>query len=453
MVFSSITFLFVFLPITLFLYYIGKNVTYKNVILLIASLVFYAWGEPVYVILMLISILFNYYIGIDLGQKRSKWTLFFGVAINLLILGYFKYAGFLVDSFNQVSGLELKIRAVALPVGVSFYTFQAMSYVIDVYRGRCKTQNSFLAFAVYITMFPQLIAGPIVQYSDIEEQLPNRKIDAEKFREGIFIFVRGLAKKVILANCIGKLHETILGLPEMSALTAWIGAIAYTIQIFNDFSGYSDMAIGLGRMLGFEFCVNFDRPYRSRSVTEFWRRWHISLGTWFREYVYIPLGGNRVKRWKHIRNILIVWMLTGLWHGAAWNFVLWGMYYGVLLLLEKYVFAKVQEKLPKALRHVITMFAVILGWVLFFSPTLQDAISYIGAMFGAGVKLVDSQGVFYLCGYGLLMVAGFLPAVISLDKVRDASPIVKWVVYPVLFAVSVAFLVSESYNPFLYFRF
>lgn len=452
MVFSSITFLFIFLPITLLLYYVGKSTTYKNVVLLSASLLFYAWGEPIYVVLMMISILLNYYIGKDLGRKRSKGTLVFGVIVNLLILGYFKYAGFLVDSINNLTGFEINIRAVALPIGISFYTFQAMSYIIDVYRGS-RAQEKLLPFAVYITMFPQLIAGPIVRYEDIERQLTVRVINANNFREGVFIFIKGLAKKVILANCLGKLHETVLAMPEMSVLSAWLGAIAYTIQIFNDFSGYSDMAIGLGKMMGFDFPVNFDKPYRSLSVTEFWRRWHISLSTWFREYVYIPLGGNRKGVFRQIINLLIVWMLTGLWHGAAWNFVLWGAYYGVLLILEKFVFAKVQEKLPKVIRFILTIFIVIIGWVFFFSSSLTEAIGYLGAMFDFGGTVVDSQGLFYLCGYGLLLVIGFLPAAIGLGKLHKAPVVIKWIVYVLLFVLSVAFLISESYNPFLYFRF
>ena len=310
-----------------------------------------------------------------------------------------------------------------------------------------------MPFAAYITMFPQLIAGPIVKYTDIEAQLAQRKIRKAEFREGVFIFIRGLAKKVILANCIGKLHETILRSSQMSVLTAWIGALAYTIQIFNDFSGYSDMAIGLGKMLGFEFCINFDRPYSALSVTDFWRRWHISLSTWFREYVYIPLGGNRVSKAKHICNLLVVWMLTGLWHGAAWHFMLWGLYYGVLLILEKYVFGRVQEKLPKILRLLMTLFIVIIGWVLFFSPSLQDALTYIGAMFGADGTLVDSAGLFYLCEYGLLMIVGFLPAMVRFNSKLKMSSAVRWIIYLGLFVISVACLVSESYNPFLYFRF
>ena len=452
MVFSSITFLFIFLPLTLLLYYVGKNTTYKNVVLLIASLLFYAWGEPIYVVLMMISILFNYYIGKDLGRKKSKGTLIFGVIVNLLILGYFKYSGFLVDSINDFAGTEINIRAVALPVGISFYTFQAMSYIIDVYRGS-KAQEKLLPFAVYITMFPQLIAGPIVRYDDIERQLSVRVINATNFREGIFIFIKGLAKKVILANCLGKLHEIVLGMNEVSVLAAWMGALAYTIQIFNDFSGYSDMAIGLGKMMGFDFPLNFDKPYRSLSVTEFWRRWHISLSTWFREYVYIPLGGNRKGVFRQIINLLIVWMLTGLWHGAAWNFVLWGAYYGVLLILEKFVFAKIQSKLPKFIRLIMTTVIVIIGWVFFFSTSLTGAVEYIKNMFNFGGTLVDSQSLFYLCSYGVLIVIGYLPAVIGLGKLHKSPVVLKWIVYVVMFVLSVAFLISESYNPFLYFRF
>lgn len=453
MVFSSITFLFIFLPITLILYYACRNITYKNVILLAASLIFYAWGEPVYIILMLISIMFNFYIGKDIEQNRKKSTLIFGIVINLLMLGYFKYAGFLVDSFNAVTGMSVNMREIALPIGISFYTFQAMSYIVDVYRGGSRAQQKILPFAVYITMFPQLIAGPIVRYEDIEVSLSDRKVSGRAFSDGVFIFVKGLAKKVILANCIGRLHETIMGMSQMSALSAWIGAIAYTLQIFNDFSGYSDMAIGLGKMLGFNFPDNFKRPYKSLSVTEFWRRWHISLGTWFREYVYIPLGGNRKGAVRQIINLLIVWMLTGLWHGASWNFVAWGLYYGILLIFEKFVFSKIQDKIPKIIRWAVTFFIVVIGWVFFFSNTISDAFSYIGNMFGAGGRAADGQGLFYLAGYGLLLIIGFLPSAFGGGKLKKAPRAVKWIVTAVLFVISIAFLISESYNPFLYFRF
>ena len=454
MVFSSITFLFAFLPLTLLLYYICKDITWKNVILLIMSLVFYAWGEPVYVILMVISIMFNYLIGKDIEvSNHKKATLVFGVVINLLILGYFKYSGMLVDTINSITGLSLRNRELPLPIGISFYTFQAMSYIIDVYRGSSKAQKKILPFAVYITMFPQLIAGPIVRYEDIEKQLTMRHFSDKDFSGGVMIFIKGLTKKVILANVIGSIHTQILGIPDRGVAVAWIGALAYTLQIFNDFSGYSDMAIGLGKMLGFTFPRNFDRPYASLSVTEFWRRWHISLSTWFKEYVYIPLGGNRKGVPRQILNLLIVWSLTGLWHGASWNFVVWGLYYGVLLILEKFVFGKIQDKLPKAVRWLITFILVIIGWVFFFSNSLSEAMAYLGTMFGKGTDVVSSGTWFYIASYVVIMVLGFIPSVADSDENSKMPAFLRWVICILLFVLSVAFLVSESYNPFLYFRF
>lgn len=454
MVFSSIAFLFAFLPVTLLLYYICRDITWKNVILLITSLVFYAWGEPVYVVLMIISILFNYFIGRDIEESsHPKAALIFGIVINLLILGYFKYAGMLVDTVNSLTGLHIPNREISLPVGISFYTFQAMSYIIDVYRGSSRAQRRLVPFAVYITMFPQLIAGPIVRYEDIERQLTVRRFSGKDFSAGIIIFVKGLAKKVILANTIGALHTQILGITDRSAVVAWIGAIAYTLQIFNDFSGYSDMAIGLGKMLGFTFPKNFYRPYASLSITEFWRRWHISLGTWFKEYLYIPLGGNRKGSFRQIINLLIVWMLTGLWHGAAWNFVAWGLYYGVLLILEKFVFRKIQDRLPKALRWLITFVLVIIGWVFFFSNSLNEAIAYLGTMFGAGSGFISTGTMFYAAGYAVILVLGFIPSVTRTNADSKMPAFLKWASCILLFVLSVAFLVSESYNPFLYFRF
>ncbi len=453
MVFSSLVFLFAFLPVTLVLYYIVKDVTWKNVILLVASLLFYAWGEPVYVVLMIISILFNYYIGRDIENDRKKSTLIFGVVVNLLILGYFKYSGMLVETFNGITGLSIKTHSLALPIGISFYTFQAMSYIIDVYRGDSKAQKGIIPFAVYITMFPQLIAGPIVRYEDIDKQLTVRRFSRNDFAEGVVIFIKGLGKKVILANCIGSLHDQILALDSMPAVTAWVGAIAYTLQIFNDFSGYSDMAIGLGKMLGFNFPMNFDRPYSSLSVTEFWRRWHISLSTWFKEYVYIPLGGNRKGIARQILNLLIVWSLTGLWHGAAWNFVAWGLYYGILLILEKFVLKKLLEKIPKAVRWLMTFVIVVIGWVFFFSSSLSQAVGYLGKMFGADGSFADSKSGFYLAGYGILMLIGLVPAVWKFDEHKNINAFLKWAGCIIIFILSIAFLVSESYNPFLYFRF
>ncbi len=423
-------------------------------VLLIASLIFYAWGEPVYVVLMVLSILFNYYAGREIEKEHKKSSLVFAIIINILILGYFKYSGFLIDTINSLFGTSIRNRELALPIGISFYTFQAMSYLIDVYRRNSKAQKGILPFAVYITMFPQLIAGPIVRYEDIEEQLNSRLIKGSDFIKGIPYFVKGLFKKIVLANCIGAIHTEILamGVDNISAFTAWIGALAYTLQIFNDFSGYSDMAIGLGKMFGFEFPKNFDSPYRSGSVTEFWRRWHISLGTWFREYVYIPLGGNRKGVFRHIINLLIVWALTGLWHGAAWNFVLWGVYYGVLLIFEKYVYSKVQKKLPAIVNILVTFFIVIIGWVFFFSNSFGESVNYLGAMFGANGIGFDNTGLFLLLNNLVMMIIAWIPSVTDFEGVK-LPKVLKWLICVFVFVLTITFLVSESYNPFLYFRF
>ncbi len=423
-------------------------------VLLIASLIFYAWGEPVYVVLMVLSILFNYYAGREIEKEHKKSSLVFAIIINILILGYFKYSGFLIDTINSLFGTSIRNRELALPIGISFYTFQAMSYLIDVYRRNSKAQKGILPFAVYITMFPQLIAGPIVRYEDIEEQLNSRLIKGSDFIKGIPYFVKGLFKKIVLANCIGAIHTEILamGVDNISAFTAWIGALAYTLQIFNDFSGYSDMAIGLGKMFGFEFPKNFDSPYRSGSVTEFWRRWHISLGTWFREYVYIPLGGNRKGIFRHIINLLIVWALTGLWHGAAWNFVLWGVYYGVLLIFEKYVYSKVQKKLPAIVNILVTFIIVIIGWVFFFSNSFGESVNYLGAMFGANGIGFDNTGLFLLLNNLVMMIIAWIPSVTDFEGVK-LPKVLKWIICVFVFVLTITFLVSESYNPFLYFRF
>ena len=434
MLFSSITFLFVFLPVVLAVYFLVPY-RFKNLVMLIASLFFYAWGEPVYVILMILSICLNYVCGLDIAeksedQKKKRNSLIFAVVFNLLILGFFKYYGFLMESVNAVFPFEIPYRELPLPIGISFYTFQALSYIIDVYRGEVKPQKKLLYFALYISMFPQLIAGPIVRYVDIEEQLEHRTMN----------------------------------LGSYSVLTAWIGCISYAFQIYFDFGGYSDMAIGLGKMFGFEFLENFHYPYVSTSVTEFWRRWHISLSTWFREYVYIPLGGNRKGDSRTICNLLIVWMLTGFWHGAAWNFLAWGLYYGIILVLEKFVWGQYVEKLPNAVKHIYAMVLVLIGWVLFFSPSLGYALKYIGVMFGIGASgLMDKLGWFYLLSNWLI----YLMAVIGSTSVgyrmmrriqrapsgRAGKCIVTGVIYLAMFALSLAFLVTQSFNPFLYFRF
>ena len=460
MVFSSLTFLFFFLPLTLILYYAKRTIRWRNTVLLIMSLVFYAWGEPVYVILMIISIILNYYIGQELAEKKSKYMLMYGVAVNILIIAYFKYYGFIVQTISRVSGLNITVKKLALPIGISFYTFQTLSYLIDIYRGKCRPQKKLSEFALYITMFPQLIAGPIVRYEDIEVQLTQRSYNKPVFEEGIRLFVIGLFKKLVFANTLGAVHDEIMemGSGNISALTAWVGAVCYALQIFNDFSGYSDMAIGLGKMLGFEFRKNFDAPYRSFSITEFWRRWHISLSSWFKEYVYIPLGGNRCGKARQILNLLIVWMLTGLWHGAAWNFVAWGLYYGILLILEKFVFGKILEKLPKFLSWIITAVLVLAGWVFFFSPSLKTAISYLSAMVGSK-EFVDHTGLFYLGNSIVLILLAMIPACMNfntgVEKSEDSKSlsVFRWLTYAMLFALSLCFLVGESYNPFLYFRF
>ena len=461
MVFSSLHFLFLFLPLTLALCFLlpGEG---KNVVLLLASVFFYAWGEPVYVVLMLFSVSFNYVCGLELAQigdaAGRKRALVFNVAVNLLLLGFFKYAGFAVETVNSLLSLNLSYAKLPLPIGISFYTFQALSYVIDVYRGDVPAQKSFLRFAVYITMFPQLVAGPIVKYSDIERQLAKRRMTPVLCGLGAERLVRGLAKKVLLANNLGLLYTTIQADPERSVLTAWLGMAAYTMQIYFDFSGYSDMAIGMGQMLGFRFLENFNFPYVARSVTDFWRRWHMSLSGWFRDYVYIPLGGNRVSVPKHIRNLLIVWMLTGLWHGASWNFVLWGLYYGVLLILEKYLFGPVLEKLPGVICHVLTMVLVGIGWVIFSNTSFPEMSAYLGNLFGAGAAgLADGMFLYYLRNHLILLL---ISGVCCVPAVRDLlhrhigrAPVSALCLYLVLFLVSVASLVYGSYNPFLYFRF
>ena len=458
MVFSSLTFLLLFLPITICLYYITDNVRVKNIILLAASLVFYAWGEPVYIVLIVLSVLFNYYVGCDLhemsksGKGNRKLALIIALAVNIALLGYFKYSGFLIDSINGITGLSIPYRELALPIGISFYTFQAVSYIIDVYRGR-EAESKLLNFAVYITMFPQLIAGPIVRLDDIAAKLEDRKYSPTEFREGFLIFAKGLAKKIIIADTLGQFHDSIMLAGPSSAGMAWLGAIAYTLQIFNDFSGYSDMAIGLGKMLGFSFPMNFDRPYISTSITEFWRRWHMTLSSWFKEYIYIPLGGNRKGVKRQIINLLIVWSLTGLWHGASWNFVAWGLYYGLLLIFEKFIYSKTQKKLPIGVNWIITQIVVVFGWVIFFSPSLGSALSYIGYMFGINVPFWDANVWFNIMSNLFIFALGMLMAVIPNGVVKKLSPLMKWILSFGLVILSIFFLVSGTYNAFLYFRF
>ena len=473
MVFSSIFFLFTFLPLSLLLYWMSPA-KIKNFTLLAVSLFFYAWGEPVYVLLMIASILTNFVFGIFIEselikEKRAVRRALFisAVVFNILILGFFKYYGFLAENINALFNADIAYSELPLPIGISFYTFQVLSYVIDVYLGKVRLQRNPVSFALYVTMFPQLIAGPIVRYSDIESQLEQRNVSAAKFGEGAQRFIQGLGKKVLLANSMGALWDITqaMDMTGISVFSAWLGIIAYTFQIYFDFSGYSDMAIGLGKMFGFEFMENFDHPYVSRSVTEFWRRWHISLGTWFREYVYIPLGGNRCSRIRQIRNIMAVWMLTGLWHGASWNFVVWGIYYGCLLLIEKFFLKKLIDNAPAIISHVYCMLAVIIGWVLFASRDIESAAAYLGVMSGAsGNVLVDNAFIYYLKSNAVMLVISLLfstgifreifePEEIS-DKIRTrVSHSAAVILHAFILFMSTAYLVTETYNPFLYFRF
>ena len=463
MVFSSIVFIFTFLPIVILAYYVAP-VRIRNFILLLASLFFYAWGEPVYLFLMLYSILFNYVMGLDIYRRRGKRkkareSLILGVAVNLALLGFFKYYGFLAENLEQILPVNLPEVSVGLPIGLSFYTFQSISYLADVYRGKAEGQRNLISFGLYISMFPQLVAGPIVQYADIDAQLKKRSTSWERFGEGTRYFIGGLAKKVLLANNLGAAFEAVTGLSSLSVLSAWVGVLAYTFQIYFDFSGYSDMAVGLGKMFGFDFKENFHYPYCARSVTEFWRRWHISLGAWFREYVYIPLGGNRVGVLRHIRNLLIVWTLTGLWHGASWNFVVWGFYYGVLLIVEKYLFRRVTERLP-VIGTACTMLLVMIGWVFFFSPSLAAAAEYLRVMFGfTGIPLTDDAGMYYLLTNLILFWISWLCSVRLPFAVcdglwnKDRRKPALLLFYLALFLLCAAYLIHDTYNPFLYFRF
>ena len=392
MVFSSILFIFYFLPLTLLLYYAGPS-RLRNLVLLVMSLAFYSWGEPVYISIMLFSTVFDYGNGIAIekclssGRKRAaRAVLLLSVAGNLGILGFFKYSNFFIETVNAVGGTDFPLLELSLPIGISFYTFQTMSYTIDVYLGQARAQKNLVQFGAYVAMFPQLVAGPIVKYKDISGQLADRNVTAERFSYGISRFITGLSKKVLLANNIGMVWEQISGgnLAGLSAAEAWIGAAAFSFQIYFDFSGYSDMAIGLGELFGFHFQENFNYPYRSKSMTEFWRRWHISLGTWFREYVYIPLGGSRKGMKRQLRNLLIVWCLTGLWHGASWNFLVWGLYFGVFLTAEKLFLLRRLEALPGWVSHAYCLIFVAVSWVIFAFDSMADVCTYVKSMFGLG---------------------------------------------------------------------
>ena len=466
MLFSSIPFLYYFLPLVLAVYFLTPRAG-KNAVLFLSSLLFYAWGEPKFCIFMLLSILQGYVFGRLIekhaqNKKRSKLFLTASVALSLALLAYCKYADFFLSSVNAVTGLSFKLLHVTLPIGISFYTFQILSYVVDVYRGSVPAQKSFLKLGTYIAMFPQLIAGPIVRYAEIAPQLDSRQTTLEDVSSGACRFVIGLSKKVLLANVLYELITAFQQSRDLSVLYFWLYAVSFALQLYFDFSGYSDMAIGLGRIFGFRFQENFNYPYISGSITEFWRRWHISLGSWFRDYVYIPLGGNRVSKAKWLRNILVVWMLTGLWHGASWNFVLWGLGFAVLLVAEKLVYGRLLQR-THVLKHVYTLLLVTLSFVLFNADSVSEAVSQLGAMFGAGgLPLVSTEGVYYLKSYAgtfLFAAIGATPlvsnAISRFGKTRFGAQatVLQPLVMLALLAACTAFLVDGSFNPFLYFRF
>ena len=464
-VFSSPLFLFVFLPVVLAVYYLLPR-KFRNAFLLISDLVFYGWGEPVMVLLMLVSIVINYIAGLLIARtepkKNKKLILILSVVIDLGILGFFKYAGFISENLNVVLPfLNIPKISIPLPIGISFYTFQIMSYTIDVYREDTKAQKNIVAFGTYVSLFPQLIAGPIVRYRDVDIQLENRRENIEQFSRGVRLFVLGLAKKVLLANPMGVLWDTLRETQNGGIAGAWVGVIAFSFQIYFDFSGYSDMARGLGNMLGFEFLENFNYPYISKSITEFWRRWHISLGTWFREYLYIPLGGNRRGKMRTLLNLLIVWLLTGLWHGASWNFVLWGLYFGILLIIEKLFLLKVLDKLPPFVSHIYSLFFIVFGWVIFYFADdvggLSAMLEFIPRLFSGGFISADALAV--IKGSVLLLAAACVASTPLIRKIymklrqRKGFVIAEIIAVAVILVLSTASIVGDSYNPFLYFKF
>lgn len=468
MVFSSLIFIFIFLPITLMIYYLSPPKA-RNFIILAASLVFYAWGEPVYIILMIVSILINYVGGLLIegtqnNREKRRFIFFLIIMLNLSSLFFFKYYGFLIDNINIIFKSSLQIKNIPLPLGISFYTFQLISYIADVYMGKVKAQRNIVNFGAYISMFPQLVAGPIIQYSAIKNQLVKRKETFGKFDIGVERFIIGVGKKVLIANNIGIVWSGVKEVPfgELSIITAWLGIIAFTLQIYFDFSGYSDMAIGLGKMFGFDFVENFNYPYISKSISEFWRRWHISLGSWFREYIYIPLGGNRKGIFFQFRNLLVVWFVTGLWHGASWNFVIWGIYFGIIIFLEKLFLLKLLKKIPEVLAHVYSFILVIIGWVFFDITKLNDALGYIKVMFGIGNNpLVDNMARYIFNSNLILIIISVLCAtpivkkLINHIKVKFGNKgiVISVGLNMIILILSTAYLVGESYNPFLYFRF
>ena len=469
MAFNDISFLFIFFPVALLLHML-MPMRGKNVLLLILSLIFFAWGSPEYVLLLILSILFNYFTGLQMGKQKEeqdekglKFTLWSAVIVNLLLLGFFKYWGFVLNNVNALLGTSIPVRQLSMPLGISFFTFSVLSYLFDVYRDKAPAATNILDFGLFVAFFPKLVSGPIVQYTEFAAQVQERKLTQAKFGAGCRLFLIGLAKKVLLSNIIGTTFYAVTALPTdgISVVTAWLGAISYSLMLYFDFSGYSDMAIGIAQMFGFNFNKNFDYPYMSASVSEFWRRWHISLGAWFRDYVYIPLGGSRVEKKKIIRNLLIVWGLTGIWHGANWNFIFWGFFHGGILLLEKFVLNSFLEKVPKVLRIFGTVILVVIGWVFFFSPDLGSAFLWLGRMFGIGAHgFVDATAVYYFSASAIILAIGAISAypigaklgsnVYHMGKSAVALSVI-W--FGLLLILCIAGMLSSTYSSFLYFQF
>ena len=462
MVFSSLVFLCVFLPIVLITYNFSKNINYKNIILVIASLVFYAWGEPSYVVMLIFSILINYVFGrlidISYGSNVSRVMMIIAMIVNLGLLAVFKYTGFFVENINALFHINIPDPKIGLPLGISFYTFQTLSYILDVYNGKTRVQKSLVKFGAYVSMFPQLVAGPIVRYTDIAQELDKRHTTVHDFSDGVKRFVSGLCKKVVIANYAGNVATMLLDSPRLSVASAWLGILFYAFQIYFDFSSYSDMAIGLGRMFGFHFIENFRYPYISKSITDFWRRWHISLSSFFRDYVYIPLGGNR---YRATRNLFVVWFLTGMWHGASWNFIFWGLFYGIMLFIEKNSFKKFLQKIPMPLCYVYTMFIVLIGWALFYYTDTAMLAQWFKNAFGFGNSLYDLVTVSTLYTNLWLLILCVvastpLPRMIFNGLCRRFK-VFALIAEPIAVAVGMAvcliLLVGQTYNPFLYFRF
>ena len=470
MAFNELSFVFLFFPAVLLIHW-AVPAMFKNVVLLIFSLIFFAWDSPSYVLLMILLILFNYFSGMQIAaqkqegdEKKAKFALVSAVVADLLLLGFFKYWGFLLENINAILGTSLSAPQAAMPLGVSFFTFSLLSYLYDVYRDKAPAVENILDFSLFVTFFPKLVSGPIVQYAAFEKQLKDRTCNAVKFGKGCRLFLIGLAKKVLLSNIIGTTFYAVSALPlsGISVATAWLGAVSYALMLYFDFSGYSDMAIGLAGMFGFSFDKNFDYPYMAVSITDFWRRWHISLGAWFRDYIYIPLGGSRVEMPKIIRNLFVVWLFTGIWHGASWTFIVWGLFHGVVQVLEKYVFKDLLEKIPNVIRIVFTQLLVLIGWVFFFSPSLGSAFMWLGRMFGIGAAgLLDGTAKYYLGSSAIILIIGAVAAYPlganlgnKLLKKKSKLPIYLSVVwFAVLLIACIAGMMSSTYSTFLYFQF